>query len=186
MTNSTKLINTLNLLRDPAIIAVSGFGGAGKSTFANALSMEMNIPIIEVDSFFKGFHITNYSKWECMDFTRLEKDVCLPFSKGTKQIMYQEFDWGNDSPGDMKIIRHHGKIIIEGIGLFRPELLNYFSYMIWIDCPIEEAIRRGKQRELARDNTSQDQYWDGIWRRNDEECWSAFKPEKIADEIIKT
>jgi hypothetical protein len=58
--------------------------------------------------------------------------------------------------------------------------------MIWIDCPIEEAIKRGKQRDLALNITSHDQYWDGIWRRNDEEYWTIYKPKEIANDIIKT
>ncbi|MBT3634772.1 MAG: hypothetical protein HN729_08920 [Candidatus Marinimicrobia bacterium] len=186
MTISKKLISTIKMLKVPAIIAVSGFGGAGKSTFTKALSNEVDLPIIGVDSFFRGFDIKNYSKWECFDFARLEKDICLPFLKGNKQIKYRDFDWVNNSTGNMKKFSHSGIIIIEGVGLFRPELINYFSYMIWIDCPIEEAIKRGKQRDLALNITSHDQYWDGIWRRNDEEYWTIYKPKEIANDIIKT
>jgi len=186
MSISKKLINRLNLLENPAIIAISGFGGAGKSTFANALSSEMDIPIIGVDSFFRGFDIIDYSKWECIDFARLEKEVCLPFLKGNKVINFRAFDWKVNSLGEFKKISHPGKIIIEGIGLFRPDLIDYFTYMIWIDCPIEEAIKRGKQRDREQYISPQGQNWDGIWRRNDEEYWSVFKPKEIANEAIQT
>jgi len=186
MSISIKLINRLNFLKNPAIIAISGFGGAGKSTFANALSSKMDIPIIGVDSFFRGFDIIDYSKWECIDFARLEKEVCLPFLKGNKVIYYRDFDWEANSLGRVKKISHPGKIIIEGIGLFRPDLIDYFSYMIWIDCPIEEAIKRGKRRDKEQYSRPEDPNWDGIWKRNDEEYWSAFKPKDIANEVIKT
>lgn len=185
MTISKKLIDNLNLLKKPAIIAVSGFGGAGKTTFANALSAEMDIPVIGTDSFFRGFDIIEYSNWECIDFTRLEKEVCLPFLRGDEIISYREFDWQTNSPGKYRNIPHRSKIIIEGIGLFRPELTNYFSYMIWIDCPLEEAITRGKRRDREQLISPQDQNWDGIWRSNDEEYWSEFKPKDIANEIIE-
>ena len=159
MNTPIKITTTGESLKAPAIIAISGFGGAGKSTFANSLGNEMDIPIIRVDSFFLGFDITNYSKWKCFDFARLENEVCLPLLKGNKQISYSEFDWENNSSGKMNKIVHRGKIIIEGVGLFRPELINYFSH---------------------------DQYWDGIWRRNDEEYWSIYKPKEIAHDIIQS
>jgi len=53
--------------------------------------------------------------------------------------------------------------------------------MIWIACPKEGAIKREKQSDGKQYNCPQDQYWDGIWRRNDEEYWSVFKPEEIAN-----
>jgi uridine kinase len=186
MNISKKLVNTLDLLKAPAIIAVSGFGGAGKTTFANNLSAKMNIPLVSVDSFFRGFEIIEYSKWECIDFSRLEKEVCLPFLNGNQIIVYREFDWIINSIGQYKEISNSGKIIIEGIGLFRPELINYFSYMIWIDCSLNEAIKRGKLRDQKLNISSHDEYWDGIWKRNDEEYWKDFKPKEIANTIIKT
>ena len=52
--------------------------------------------------------------------------------------------------------------------------------------PNRGSIKRGKQRDLALNIASHDQYWDGIWRRNDEEYWSIYKPKEIAHDIIQS
>jgi len=47
-----QIIETIHKLKKPYIIAISGFGGSGKSTFANLLASEIDAPIIGVDDFF--------------------------------------------------------------------------------------------------------------------------------------
>ena len=171
-------------LPNPAIIAISGFGGAGKSTFAIELGIEMCIPVIGVDSFIIDLSITNYSNWELIDFSRLESEVLIPFSKGDATICYGQFDWNSNSVLNKKQVSHNGLIIVEGVGLFRPELLKYFHLRVWIDCSIEEAIKRGKKRDRETYNNPQDDNWDGIWRRNDEEYWIASSPRAVANFIV--
>ena len=147
----------------PLVIAISGFGGSGKSTFANLLAALMNIPVIGLDSFIIDPVATNYSNWECMDFRRLESEILIPFFNGDRVLEYGHFDWISNSVVKTKRIEHTGQIIVEGVGLFRPELTDYFSVMIWIDCPIDEAIRRGKKRDQEVYKNPQDECWNGVW-----------------------
>ncbi|MBI4088941.1 hypothetical protein HY415_02490 [Candidatus Kaiserbacteria bacterium] len=49
ITTEKLLIEKLLTLKKPANIAISGFDGAGKSTFANLLGSAINAPIICVD-----------------------------------------------------------------------------------------------------------------------------------------
>ena len=121
------LIARITLFQSPYIIAISGFGGAGKSTFASALGNAIG-------------EIRELPLTEC--------------------------------------------VIVEGVGLFRPTLLSCFSLLIWVDCPIEEAISRGMERDREEYNNPQDETWEGIWKRNDEEFYAAFDPRKAAHIII--
>ena len=73
--------------------------------------------------------------------------------------------------------------MVEGVGLFRPVLTRYFSLMVWVECPLEEAIRRGKKRDREVYNQPPDEAWDGVWRRNDEEYARSCQPAKIADAV---
>lgn len=62
-------------------------------------------------------------------------------------MTFREFDWEKNKIGGSTTIKPGNHLIVEGVGLFRPELLKYFAFTIWIECPIEVAIARGKKRD---------------------------------------
>ncbi|MCG3774209.1 MAG: hypothetical protein JW395_1026 [Nitrospira sp.] len=126
----------------------------------------------------------DYSNWDIIDFARLESDVLVPFLAGNATIKYGHFDWSANAMGEIQEIAHDGLLIVEGVGLFRPDLNRYLGYKIWVDCPIEEAILRGKKRDREEYKNPQDESWDGIWKRNDAEYLDAFKPQQAADWIF--
>ncbi len=180
-----EILKKIKTLKKPIVIAISGFGGSGKSTFALKLSKKINAPVIGADSFSKSNIHENYEYWDVMDYLRLENEVLKPFISGEKEIRYREFDWDKNIIKGETSFTHDNIIIIEGVGLFRPELMKYFSCTIWIDCPIEEAISRGKKRDREKYNTPQDNYWDGIWKANDLQCLEKYSPTSVADFVIK-
>ncbi|MDP3795136.1 MAG: hypothetical protein Q8R13_04400 [bacterium] len=179
-----KLVEKLFEIKTPMIIGVSGFGGAGKSSFAKALGEAVKAPVVGVDSFQKdGAFDTDYKLWEIMDFARLQKEVLQPFLKGDG-VKYGHFNVPTKSISETREIENTGRLVVEGVGLFRPELLKYFAYKIWVDCPTGEAIARGKKRDREEYNSPSDEYWDGIWKKNDEEYFEAYKPKGAADFVI--
>lgn len=184
ITVEKSLIEKLLLLKKPAIIAVSGFGGAGKSTFSDLLSEKINVPVIRLDSFARDRLENNPILWNSMDFDRLEKEVIVPFSSGMKNIQYGGYHWGENKITETKSVVHNGLIIIEGVGLLRPSLNKYFTYKIWVDVPKEEAIRRGKKRDYEVYKITRNENWDGIWKTNDTEYFETFKPKETADFIV--
>jgi uridine kinase len=179
------LIEKINELRKPAIIGISGFGGSGKSTFARKLATEINATIIGVDSFCKADDSNDYELWNIMDYKRLETEVLKPYITGSKTISYGEFDWEKNEVSSSTVVTTNDFLIIEGVGLFRPELLNYFSFTIWIDCPLEVAILRGKRRDREEYGVPQDDKWNGLWKENDIQCYQDFSPKEIADYVWK-
>jgi len=118
-----------------------------------------------------------------MDFPRLEREVLAPFHEG-QSVRYGHFNWLKNMIGETRDLPATKRLIVEGVGLFRPTLLKYFSLMIWVDCPLEESIRRGKKRDREEYQNPQDEAWDGIWKRNDEECFQQFKPKQTAHFIV--
>ncbi len=182
---SPKILQDIQNLPRPAIIALSGFGGAGKSTAAAALHATLNAPVISVDSFWKDTGLHNYSMWEIVDYKRLEDEILVPFIKNVNPIPYGDFDHTQNTVTQTTQVSHDGLLIVEGVGLLRPELLKYFAYTIWVDIPLEEAMARGKKRDREEYNAPKDELWDGIWKENDKLFFETYRPDLTANAIIQ-
>ncbi len=178
------VISKIRSLSHPALVAVSGFGGSGKTTCANMLAATTGAPVIGLDSFVQDKTLTDYSLWNWFDFERFEQEVLLPFAAGECTIRYGHFDWDKNKVIEMRSVSHQGLVIVEGVGLLRPKFLKYFSYKIWVDCPLEEALSRGKKRDREEYNNPNDEQWEGIWKKNDLEYLETFKPKERADIVI--
>ncbi len=177
-----KIVSQIKALNKPTIVAISGFGGSGKTTLANLLSEALDAPIISIDSFNKG--LNDYSNWELMDFDRFEKEIIIPFYSGQTPLKYTHFSGeSREEPKEVEI-NHNGIIIVEGVGIFRTELMKHYSYSIWIECPIDEATRRGKKRDREVWHNPKDELWEGIWKKNDLEYYELFKPNQEATIVI--
>ena len=180
------LAERLGALAPPAVVAISGFGGAGKSTLAAALSERLSIPVISADSFIRDRDLTDYRAWEFIDFERLEREVLAPFLAGAPAIAYGHFDWAANAVVGPRVHlpAGHRLIIVEGVGLLRPELRRYFAFSIWVACPLAEATRRGQWRDRHVYGCAQDELWEGLWQRNDQECHALYRPEATADYLF--
>lgn len=178
------LLVAIKNLPKPTLVGVSGFGGSGKSSLARKLSEAWGAPVIAVDSFQKkGAFDTQFSLWEIMDYSRLKKEVFEPFSR-QEDIHYGHFDASKEVISHTIEVKNRDVLIVEGVGLFRPELMKYFTYKIWIDTPIDKAIARGKKRDREEYGNPTDELWDGVWKENDLEYYSKFKPAENADLIL--
>jgi uridine kinase len=182
---SHEIIEKIKNLPTPSIVAISGFGGAGKSTAAHKLAELFDAPVVGIDQFMKDRTREDYSHWEGMDFARFEKEVLLPFTKGENPIHYGHWDHGANNIIKSVEVPHKGILIVEGVGIFRPELIKYFNYKIWIDCPQEEANSRGKKRDREVHKNPQDKNWDGLWKRNDAEYFNTYRPQELADYVLR-
>jgi uridine kinase len=184
--NMTQIVEAIRDLSTPAVVAISGFGGSGKSTFAQRLSSAIHAPVIGVDTFCTSTEQVEYRRWEIMDFARMEREVLIPFTSGASSLVFGEFDWEKNIVVDVTTLQAPSVLIVEGVGLFRPTLLPYFSYTIWIDCPLDVAIARGKRRDREEYGVPHDTHWDGIWRDNDVQCYQEFSPMNTADCLVKS
>jgi uridine kinase len=72
-------------------------------------------------------------------------------------------------------------VIVEGIRLFRQELMSNFDLSVWIDCPPELALERAKARDLDQGHDEQYmKHWDTEWAPQNEEYYNTHHPDQLA------
>lgn len=124
------------------VVAVDGFGGAGKSTLAAALAAQLDgCPVVPTDDF---------ASWEdpLGWWPRLLLEVLEPLAQGTP-VRYQRRDWEAGVLGDWRQVPEHPFLVLEGVSSSRAAFEPYLAYRVWVDCAREERLRRGLERDGA-------------------------------------
>lgn len=166
----------------PVLIAIEGFGGAGKSTIANKLAETLgNAFVISVDDFIVKEKLTEPS-WDkgSFDHARLEQQVLIPIKNG-QPASYQKLLWQANQLSEPVVVPNVNFLIIEGISTYHPDIKDYYDYKIWIDTPIDVANKRGHVRDRSNENT---QHWK-LWSQNDLRYQQKHHPELAADFVIE-
>jgi len=154
------------------IIAIDGYGGSGKSTFAKRLSQELrSCPIVHTDDFATWNNPLNW-------YPRMIKQVFTPLSKN-KAAKYQRFDWVKGCLTDWLSIDPQEFVIIEGVSSSRIEFREFLAFSIYIKTNRELCLQRGLERD-GEDALSQ---W-VEWMKEEENYHSENNPEAYADIIF--
>lgn len=174
-------IKTRTLSHSPILIAVEGFGGAGKTTFADKLAKELGDScVIGIDDFIVKEKLTEPS-WDkgSFDRDRLEEQILKPLIAG-RTARYQRLVWASNSLSGYVVVPEARYIIVEGISSYHPDIAHYYDFKIWVDTPIAIAKERGHAREGSNENA---QFWD-LWAANDLRYQEKYHPERKADFVF--
>jgi uridine kinase len=159
-----------------SILAIDGYGGAGKSTLAALLVDELlahglRVDLVHIDDFASA---GNPLDW----WPRMIDQVLEPLRVGTP-ARYQRYDWDEQKLAEWHVIEPGGLLILEGVSASRDAFRPYLSLAVWVETAADERLRRGLERdgEHARDQ----------WRRwmAEEVAWGEVeRPWERADVVV--
>ena len=166
------------------VIAISGFGGAGKSTTSEHIATLIgNTTLIHADDFIKsddngaleGFHI---------DWDKLEEQA-VKKAKNADILTSRIYDWkSNRSVFEQVTVNKY--IIFEGsMWLLQERLRPYFDLTVWVDVPQNIANARGKKRDNEEYGVDHDELWDNVWSPRETESFNKLNPATTADILLK-
>jgi uridine kinase len=165
----------------PVLVAIEGFGGSGKTTFADKLKNELGSAfVVNIDDFIVKERITEIS-WDkgAFDRKRLEQQVLLPITT-EQRASYQKLIWDTETLSEPIAIPDVRYLIVEGISSYHPDIAHYYDFKIWINTPIEIAKERGHARDGSNENAK---HWD-LWAKNDLRYQEKYHSEREADFIF--
>ena len=151
-------IKEMQFTKKPVIIAIDGFGGAGKSTLAKALHTELqSSTIIEVDDFYL-FGVSSDADKSNFDRARLVCQVLEPLKQG-KTARYQKSIDKDNPLSDYFDVPQVDYLILEGVSSFHPDVAEYIDYNIWLDVSADEAKRRMIDRDKSKGQDHGEEFW---------------------------
>jgi uridine kinase len=151
----------------PALVAVDGVDGSGKTTFATHLADAYRRAgrtplVVHEDDFLnprsvryrlgrnspEGFFLHTY------DLSALTARVLDAVRSGGRRVIPAAFDYRTDTPVDVEPfeVPERGVVIVEGMFLHRDELVGRWDLSIFLDVPFAETARR----MAARDGSNAD------------------------------
>lgn len=127
----------------PAVVAVDGRGGAGKSTVAQQLHAAVpNSAIVHTDDV-----AWNQSFFDWQDL--LIQHVLQP-ARGGRPVSYQPQAWREHGrAGEIAVPTGLDWILLEGSGSGRRELSHLVDAVLWVQSDSVEAKRRALQRDVT-------------------------------------
>jgi uridine kinase len=155
------------------IVAIDGFGGSGKSSFARHLARALgDVPIVRTDDFATW---DNPVDW----WPQLLERVLVPLSRN-EPARFERSHWGGPRDGELVEIEPTELLIVEGVTASRNAFVPYLIYSIWVEASAELRLQRG----LERDGPDALEQWQA-WMTEEDEYVERERPDERADIVIQ-
>lgn len=156
----------LNIKKEsPILVCIDGVNGAGKTTLISELVdclKKSNRQIVKV--FIDGFHNprdVRYAKgrnsaegyyYDSYNYEAITKYLLQPLKSGNLEYKTVIFNHLTDSAVEVPTEKaeKNAIVIMEGIFMQRPELINYWDYKIFLDINFEVSLKRVLSRTIDK------------------------------------
>ncbi|MFF3886435.1 uridine kinase [Streptomyces sp. NPDC001914] len=172
------------------LIAVDGMGGSGKSTLASAVAARLGgAVVVHGDDFYRPMDaderaaLTPAEGYErYFDWQRLRDEVLTPLATG-HDAHYRRYDWptGSLATDERRAVICDGIVIVEGVYTARPELVDHYDIVVYVDTPPDESMRRLRAR--GDDHGPVD--WEARWRLAEEHYLATTRPRDRAHLVVQ-
>ncbi len=185
----------LGRAESPALVALDGPSGAGKTTLAVALASELSAAHVPSDDFYSA-EVTD-AEWDALspagraeraiDWRRLRRDALEPLLSG-EPARWQPFDFESGTRPDGSYGMHSWRverapsrlILLDGAYSSRPELSDLISLSVLVDAP--RSVRRARQG--AREDPVFLAAWLERWVDAEEHYFEHVRPRSSFDLVI--
>ena len=168
----------------PALIAIDGRCGSGKTGFAALTGvLACSADVVHMDDFYLPWakRAENWREVPAgnMDLERFREEVLLSAGK-EEPSCYRPYDCPGDRLLDPVELWEPLRIV-EGTYSQHPGLAEYYDYKIFFTCGKEEQARRLRAREREYYPT-----FDRVWRALEERYFTACGTQAAADLVVDT
>lgn len=159
------------------VIAIDGFGGSGKSTFAQRLREKIPAAgIVSIDHFYQPITPDGENEFH---WVRFEKETIDAF-RNDREICYQPYDWKLKAFQNAIEIGRDQHVIVEGVYSTQEKFCDAYDVTIWIDTPDSVRLQRG----IARDGESMRPMWENVWIPYTRKYMEEHRPHLSVDIVI--
>ena len=173
------------------VVAIDGPAGAGKTTFANSLAVELggtpsagagafdpaaplatDVRILHADDMYEG--------WAGLDALEdlLVGEILAPLA-ADRDASFRMWDWERDARGATVPVPAPEVLIIEGVGAASRAARGFASLVIWVDAPADVRTSRG----IARDGEEERHHWEA-WQPAEAEHHAREGTRAAADFVV--
>ncbi|WP_413248681.1 chorismate-binding protein [Sinomonas flava] len=155
--------------RTPAVIAVDGRSGAGKTSLAvelaAALRTHRTVALVHLEDVYPG--------WDGLaaGIERCAAGILAPLRRG-EAARWRAWDWAAGLDGEERVTEPADVVVLEGVGAGAARLRAFCDAVVWVEA---EAAER-KRRALERDGETYAPHWDR---------WAAQEDVWLADDDVR-
>ena len=154
----------------PFIIAISGFGGSGKTTLAKKIKESLGgCEIVSIDSFITGTQWERSEDWSNFDKDRFKSKILEKVIANVFPIIYEDIHWPGTKSEKKFVLNKSKYLIVEGCSIFHPSLLSFYDFKIWVNRSLVNATDKGIIRDKGDEDEIMKNLWLNIFKPNEED-----------------